>query len=222
MRQDIIHRIVRIVSFVLFRVIFFLFTRQHVQGKENVPEHGSVVVVANHLSYADQYLLTIAIKREMTFMAKEDLFRNRVRRFLIEAFGAIPVRQGAVNWGALKQVHQVLDDGLAMFMFPEGSRSKNAQLQPAFSGSALIALHNNAPVLPVGISGMEVAEKGFLWVMFHRPRVAVNIGRPFYLSTPEGKLDKKQLKELSDDIMEHIAELLPPEYRGYYANRQRD
>ena len=213
---------VRIVAYVLFRVIFSLLTHQHVQGKENVPEHGPVVVVANHLSYADQYLLTIAIKREMIFMAKEELFRNRVRRFLIEAFGAIPVRQGAVNWGALKQVYQVLDDGLAMFMFPEGSRSKNAQLQSAFSGSALIALHNHAPVLPIGISGMEVAEKGFLWVMFHRPRVAVNIGRPFYLSTPQGKSDKKQLKDLSDDIMEHIAELLPPEYRGYYANRQKD
>ena len=213
---------VRIVAYVLFRVIFSLFTHQHVQGKENVPEHGPVVVVANHLSYADQYLLITAIKREMIFMAKEDLFRNRVMRFLIEAFGAIPVRRGAMNWGALKQVHQVLDDGLAMFMFPEGSRSKNAQLQSAFSGSALIALHNHAPVLPVGISGMEVAEKGFLWVMFHRPRVAVNIGRPFYLSTPQGKSDKKQLKDLSDDIMEHIAELLPPEYRGYYANRQRD
>lgn len=213
---------VRIVAYVLFRVIFSLFTHQHVQGKENVPEHGPVVVVANHLSYADQYLLITAIKREMIFMAKEDLFRNRVMRFLIEAFGAIPVRRGAMNWGALKQVHQVLDDGLAMFMFPEGSRSKNAQLQSAFPGSALIALHNDAPVLPVGISGIEVAEKGFLWVMFHRPRVAVNIGRPFYLPTPGGRLDKKQLKDLSDDIMEHIAELLPPEYRGYYANRQRD
>lgn len=222
MRQDIIHRIARIVSLVLFRVIFFLFTRQHVQGEENIPEHGALVVVANHLSYADQYLLTIAIKREMIFMAKEDLFSNRVKRFLIETFGAIPVRRGAVNREALKQVHQVLDKGLAMFMFPEGSRSKNAQLQPAFSGSALIALHNNAPILPAAITGMEVAEKGFLRVMFHRPRVAVNIGRPFYLPTPEGTLDKKQLKELSDDIMEHIAELLPPEYRGYYAKRQND
>ena len=222
MRQDIIHRIARIVSFALFRVIFFLFTRQCIQGKENIPEHGALVVVANHLSYADQYLLTIAIKREMIFMAKEDLFRNRVKRFLIETFGAIPVKRGAVNREALKQVHQVLDKGLAMFMFPEGSRSKNAQLQPAFSGSALIALHNNAPILPTAITGMEVAEKGFLWVMLHRPRVAVNIGRPFYLSKPEGILDKKQLKDLSDDIMEHIAELLPPEYRGYYANRQRE
>ena len=203
-------------------MIFFLFTRQCIQGKENIPEHGALVVVANHLSYADQYLLTIAIKREMIFMAKEDLFRNRVKRFLIETFGAIPVKRGAVNREALKQVHQVLDKGLAMFMFPEGSRSKNAQLQPAFSGSALIALHNNAPILPTAITGMEVAEKGFLWVMLHRPRVAVNIGRPFYLSKPEGILDKKQLKDLSDDIMEHIAELLPPEYRGYYANRQRE
>jgi len=217
LRQDIIHRIARVVSFVFFNLVFLLFTRPHVEGRENIPPKGPLVVVSNHLSYADQYLLTIAVKREMIFLAKEELFRNRVIRFLIESFGAIPVSRGSANRGALKQVHQVLDSGRAIFMFPEGSRSKNARLQPAYSGSVLIAVHNNALVLPIGITGMEVAEKGFRWVMLHRPRVSVRIGKPFHINVPDGIIDKKKLRALADDIMEHIAELLPYEYQGSYA-----
>lgn len=219
LRHKIFHRIARVVSFVMFNFAFFFFTRMRIRGRENIPMQGPLVVVSNHLSYADQYILTLAIKREMIFLAKEELFRNRFKRFLIESFGAIPVRRGAVNRAALNQVHRVLDKGQAMFLFPEGSRSKDARLQPAFSGSALIALHNSAPILPVGIWGMEAAEKGFSWVMRHRPEVTVNIGKPFYLSTPDERLNKSQLKELSDEIMVHIAGLLPTEYRGYYADR---
>lgn len=221
MRQDVNHRIARIVSFVFFNLVFFLFTRPHIEGKENIPAKGPLIVVSNHLSYADQYLLTIAVDREMIFLAKEELFRNRVIRFLIETFGAIPVRRGSTNHSALKQVHQVLDSSRAIFMFPEGSRSKNAQLQPAYPGSVLIAVHNNAPVLPIGITGMEVAEKGFRWVMLHRPRVSVHIGKPFHIALPDGKLDRNNLRELADDIMEHVAELLPNAYRGYYANGEK-
>mgnify|MGYP006285227703 CR=1 FL=1 len=222
MIQDFNHRIARVVSFVFFNLVFLLFTRPHIEGRENIPHRGPLVVVSNHLSYADQYLLTIAVNREMIFLAKEELFRNSFKRFLIETFGAIPVRRGAVNRGALKQVHRVLDSGQAVFMFPEGSRSKNAELKPAYSGSVLIAVHNNAPVLPIGITGMEVAEKGFRWVMLHRPRVTVRIGKPFHIAVPNGKLDKKNLRALADEIMVHIAELLPHEYRGYYANGDKN
>jgi 1-acyl-sn-glycerol-3-phosphate acyltransferase len=106
-------------------------------------------------------------------------------------------------------------------MFPEGTRSKNAQLQPAFPGSALIALHNSVPILPVGITGMEKVKKGLFWMLLHRPKVMVNIGCPFYLPPANDKLTKAELAELANYIMEHIAELLPPEYQGHYA-RCRD
>jgi 1-acyl-sn-glycerol-3-phosphate acyltransferase len=108
---------------------------------------------------------------------------------------------------------------MALFMFPEGTRSKDARLRPSFSGSALIALHNSVPILPVGITGLENLGKGLIWCLFHRPRVTVNIGCPFYLKHVDGKLSRKQLAELAGDIMEHIAELLPPRYQGYYAGR---
>lgn len=84
----------------------------------------------------------------------------------------------------------------------------------------MIALHNNVPILPIGITGMERAdEKSLLWNFIHRPRVTVTIGRPFHLPPVEGKATKKDLLQLGDYVMEHIAELLPPKYQGYYAKR---
>jgi 1-acyl-sn-glycerol-3-phosphate acyltransferase len=99
-------------------------------------------------------------------------------------------------------------------MFPEATRSKAAQLQPALPGSALLAIHSGVPVLPVGISGTE-GIKGIGWVL-RRPRVTVNIGRPFYLPSAGNKLTKTELAEHTNSIMERIAELLPLQYRGVY------
>jgi 1-acyl-sn-glycerol-3-phosphate acyltransferase len=157
----------------------------------------------------------------MMYMAKEELFRHLPLRLLVQAFGAFPVRRGLIDRRSLGQANQVLSSGLALFMFPEGTRSKDGKLQPAFPGSALIALDNNVPILPIGIAGLENVRKGPLWWIAHRHQltVRINIGRPFYLPAQEGKVTKERLRGMADLIMEHIAELLPPEYRGYYAQK---
>lgn len=203
---------------VLARIIIFLRTRRRVNGIENVPKQGAVLIVSNHLSYADQFLLSASLNRKVVFMAKEELFRSWVIRYLARAFGAFPVRRGGIMVReAIQQANQILDNGQALIMFPEGTRSSNAQLQPAYPGSAMIALHNRVPILPIGITGLEHATKGLVWGLLHRPKVTINIGRPFYLPPVSDKLTKAELGELADYIMEHIAELLPPEYRGHYA-----
>jgi 1-acyl-sn-glycerol-3-phosphate acyltransferase len=157
-------------------------------------------------------------------MAKEELFRSRLIRHLAYGFGAFPVHRGGIlDREAVRQANQVLDSGQALAMFPEGGRSKKARLKSAFPGSALIALHNNVPILPIGITGMEnVERKGPLWNIIHRPRVTVNIGRPFHLPpvNDKDKVTKAELVELADYVMEHVAELLPPEYRGHYARHK--
>ncbi|MEJ2046564.1 MAG: lysophospholipid acyltransferase family protein [Dehalococcoidia bacterium] len=214
-------RIARQLIHLLCRVLIFLLTRREVRGKENVPEHGPLLVAANHLGMADQYFIALNIKRRMMYMAKEELFRHLPLRLLVQAFGAFPVRRGLIDRRSLGQANQVLSSGLALFMFPEGTRSKDGKLQPAFPGSALIALDNNVPILPIGIAGLENVRKGPLWWIAHRHQltVRINIGRPFYLPAQEGKITKERLRGMADLIMEHIAELLPPEYRGYYAQK---
>ena len=197
------------------RILLFILTRWQVSGKENIPNQGPLLVVANHLGLVDPPLLVVSLGRRVIFMAKKELFQSRVVGYFVRGFGAFPVHRGQLDKEALRQVHRLLADGQALVMFPEGTRSKNAQLQPAFPGAALIASRSGVTIVPVGIAGTEKM-KGMVW-MLHRPRISVNIGHPFYLPPVNNKLTKVELAELTNSIMEHIAELLPPQYRGNYA-----
>ena len=105
----------------------------------------------------------------------------------------------------------------APFWIHATTSSENAPLALALAGSAPIALRGGAPSLPVGITGTERL-RGVAWLL-RRPKITVNIGRPFYLPPVSSKLTKADLVEVTNLIMGHIAELLPVEYRGNYAEQ---
>ncbi len=201
----------------LVRILLILLTWWRVRGKENIPSQGPLLIVANHLSLADPPLLDVSLNRKVIFMAKKELFRSRIVGYFIGSFGAFPVHRGQLDRKALHQAERLLAQGLALVMFPEGMRSRSGRLRQAFSGSALIALRSGAPILPVGITGTEKV-KGLTWIL-RRPKITVNIGHPFYLPPVSSKLTKAELAELTNSIMGHIAELLPLEYRGDYAEQ---
>ena len=196
-------------------MLLTLLTRCRVEGRENVPNQGALLVVANHMNLADPPILGVSLGRKAIFMAKKELFHFRVIGYFIRSLGAFPIHRGQLDMKAMQQAQQVLADGLALIMFPEGMRSRSGRLRPAFSGSALIALRSGAPILPVGIAGTEKI-KGVVWLL-HRPQITVNIGHPFYLPSAGSKLTKEELAELTNSIMRRIAELLPQEYQGVYA-----
>ena len=191
-----------------------LFTHWQIKGRENVPSQGALLIVVNHLNLADPPLVSVSLKRRVIFMAKEELFRSRFIGYFISSFGAFPVHRGQLDRQALRLADRVLAEGLALAMFPEATRSKNAQLQRAFPGSALIALRHRVPILPVAITGTERI-KGLSW-MLHRPKITITFGQPFHLPSVNGKASKEELTELTSFMMGHIAELLPVGYRGYY------
>ena len=201
---------------VIVRLLFFLLTRLRVRGRDNIPKKGPVLVVANHLNLVDPPLVGLSLGRRAVFMAKQELFRSRLLAGFLNALGVFPVNRGRLHREALHKSLKLLENGQALIVFPEGTRSR--RLNSASSGAALIASRSGAPILPVGIAGTEEI-KGLKWFL-RRPVVTVSIGPPFYPPPVDGRLTKQRLAELTDIIMGSIADLLPVEYHGNYAERK--
>ncbi|MEW6034223.1 MAG: lysophospholipid acyltransferase family protein [Chloroflexota bacterium] len=197
---------------------FMLLTRTRVVGGENIPRQGPAIMACNHLSMSDPPLLVACLPRKLTFVGKVELWRNPVLGALADWYGAFPVDRRTTDTGALRRSLQVLKEGGALVVFPEGTRSLEARLLPGQPGAALVALRSGAPVLPVAITGTTGAGLNWVW---RRPRVTVSIGRPFTLSKAKGKPLTGQLAPATEAIMRSIAALLPPQHRGAYGEEDR-
>lgn len=205
----------------LIHIVAFPFARWQVKGSENIRDQGPLLIVCNHLHLADPPIVAASIKLKTVFMAKEELFQDRWSRFWVQNFGAFPVRRGGVDREAIRQAENWVKRGVSIIMFPEGTRSKNARMQSALPGSALIASRLGIPVLPVSITGTEKF-KNPKWCLRHRPMITVNIGQPFRLPPTDGRLTREVRYQLITSIMERVAGLLPPEYHGVYARGEND
>jgi 1-acyl-sn-glycerol-3-phosphate acyltransferase len=199
----------------LIHLLVFPFANWEVKGRKNIPARGPFLVVCNHLHIADPPIVAASLPLKCVLMAKEELWHNRWSRFWVKNFGAFPVRRGTVDMEAIRQAGDWLKKGVSVIMFPEGSRSPDAEMIPAMPGAALIAHHMGVPVLPVSIAGTEKL-RNLRWCFFHHPRITVTIGQPFSLPPNNGKITREQRQEMMDGIMQKIAALLPPEYRGVY------
>jgi len=200
------------------KALLRLLTRREVRGRDNVPTEGPLIVVANHLSIADPPVLSASLQRRIVYMAKEESFRHPIEGPLVRGFRAFPVRRGQLDRQALRSAQQVLREGLALGMFPEGTRSRTAQLQQGNHGTALIALRSGAPLLPVALTGTEKVLGPRL--LLGRLRITVSVGKPFSLPPVDGRLTKAQLASATELIMARLAELLPESYKGVYADRE--
>jgi 1-acyl-sn-glycerol-3-phosphate acyltransferase len=176
------------------------------RGTEHVPAEGPVLIVANHSSVLDPPLVGGMCPRQLTFLAKAELFRIPGFGGLIRRLGARPLRREGADPSALRTARRVLAEGKALLVFPEGTRGEEGRLREAKPGAALLAVQSGATVVPVYVSG-----SGRAWPRGRRlPRpakVVVTFGAPLRFQRATGADRKAQYEAASRQMMAAIAEL---------------
>lgn len=187
-----------IVRGVLRFVLLFVF-RIKIVGAENVDTGAGVIIAPNHKSNWDPVMLGIAIKRKVLFLAKSELFKNKLIGSFLKSLGAFPIERGRGDIGAVKTALKVLDKGEALLIFPEGKRVKNEDDDvSAKTGVVMIASHAKVPIVPVYISG------NYRWMS----KITVTFGTPIdILEGVEGKLSKDAMQEKADMVLKTIRSL---------------
>ena len=198
----------------LISVLMRTFGRVEVVGQENIPPFGPLIVVPNHQSNADPPLVSTVFDRPIWFIGNRGLFINSFASYFLRGFHVYPVDRDNRDLDAIRWSLRMLARDQALMVFPEGTRHPGS-LTEATDGATYLALRSGAPLLPVAIVGTEHIP-GFLRMAFPFRRLKVVIGTPYTLPSIEGRLSKEVLHSLTRDLMERIAVLLPPEYRGIY------
>jgi 1-acyl-sn-glycerol-3-phosphate acyltransferase len=197
-------------------VLFGLFTQV---GRERVPRQGALLVCTNHISTLDPPLIPAFLPRNDSWsMAKAEYFeRGGLKSWIFTAFHAFPVIRHSADRGAIRRATAILRDGHLLVLYPEGTRITSGGLHRPEPGAGFIAMLTGAPVLPVAITGSRaVFGKGFK--LPRRAPLRVEWGEPFRI--PSRLLDGRRVghQDASDAIMLAIAEMLPEELRGEYAD----
>ncbi len=137
---------------VLVPPIFKLFFRYHVNHKNSLPREGGYIICCNHISLKDPVFLALGQKRQIFFMAKEELFHNKFVSAVIRSLGAFPVHRGSGDTQAINNAEVLLQNENVLGIFIEGTRSKTGELLRPKSGAAMLAFQTQKPVVPACIS----------------------------------------------------------------------
>lgn len=176
---------------IIVPVLFVLMFCPKIVGRKNMPKKGKVIYICNHKTLLDPVIFGYFSRRQIIFLAKKELFKNKFATFIMEHYGAISVDRGSGATGAIKKAFKVLKKEQPLGIFPEGRRVKEMDLGHFEPGAAMIALKTDTPVVPVAIKGQVK--------FFHRLKVV--IGEPMNLKDYVGS-------EVNTDSIAEATELL--------------
>lgn len=191
--KNIIKSIVRGAIYIWCKVYY----RAEIIGLENIPKEGPLIFCGNHRTYLDPPLMVATAKRDMKFLAKEELYNNKFLAFLGGVFEAIPVKRDEKDVTAIKASLKFLKSGQCIALFPEGTRNGLEKGEKVKDGVAFFAVRSGAKVVPCGIKGGTKENR----------KVTITYGRPLDYSEYKGTKDKEKLEEITEEIMDKIIEL---------------
>lgn len=212
-RRQFIRRILKAGVAMAFGVLADI----RVNGRENLPKDGPLIVVGNHFHFLDPLMFVHLLPYPAEFIGGAKMPNApAATHFLQRMFGVIPTARGTVSRDTLYSAESILKQNGVLAIFPEGG-SWATVLRPPRPGAAFLATMCNAPILPVGLNGLTDVFPKFR--RGKRATVHMNIGKPFgpYYVSERGESDRGRLEEIGHEIMRRVAELVSPPERGFYS-----
>ena len=205
----------------ILRVCF----RVKVEGRENLPAQGPVILASNHRSFLDSIFLPLVLRRRVTFVAKAEYFDDPKTAWFFRGVGQIPIRRegGSASERALASATEVLRDGGVFGIYPEGTRTRDGFLHRGHTGVARLSLRTGTAIVPVGLIGTDEVQPVDKRMPRLFRRVTIRFGEPL---EPERYGDYEQehlaLRELTDEVMYEIGQLSGYEYVDTYATKKAE
>lgn len=211
-------------KYVLMGPLLGLLGRPKVEGLDNIPGDGAVILASNHLAVADSFYLPLVVPRRITFLAKREYFtgtglKGAFLRWFYSTTGQVPIDRTDADTAqaALDTAERLLGEGKLLGVYPEGTRSPDGRLYKGKTGVARMALHTKVPVIPVAMIGTDsVNPPGSK--MWRVGRVTVRIGPPMDFSRFEGMSGNRFIERaVTDEIIYELMRLSGQEYVDIYA-----
>jgi 1-acyl-sn-glycerol-3-phosphate acyltransferase len=200
--------------------------RPTIEGLENIPRRGGLLIASNHLSFVDSVVIPIVAPRKVVFLAKEEYFtgtgiKGALTKAWFEGLGMVPVNRDDTKaaMDSLQIALDVLGRGEAFGIYPEGTRSRDGLLYRGRTGVAQLALTAGVPVVPVGLQGtQEIQPIGHRFP--RRAKVTVRFGEPIDFTGRFADVSKgRARREATDEIMAAIQKLSGQREAGVYNER---
>jgi len=178
MKNDIFQKLIyQLVSNLFVFPIYKFVFKGHLIGRENIPQKDSFIMVANHGSLLDPPLLGHSLRRNISFMAKAELFKIPILGFIINACGAYPVKRGIADKNTIKIACEKLSDNNSIGIFIDGTRQKNGRVNKPKQGAALLAFKNKKLLLPVAIVNSHKLIRFKFCIPFFS-KIVIKVGKP--------------------------------------------
>ena len=205
MKNDIFQKFVyQLVSKLFVFPIYKFVFKGLLIGRENIPREGSFIVVSNHGSLLDPPLLGHALDRNISFMAKEELFKIPFLGFVIKACGAYPVKRGIADKNTIKTACEKLSNNKSIGIFIDGTRQKNGRVNKPKQGAALLAFKNQKLLLPFALVNSHKLIRFKFCIPFFS-KIVIKVGKPLQ---PPQTSSRSDLKSVTIDLQNEINNLI--------------